>query len=248
MFLDQTSQDTIEEFWRSAGQDEAVPAQFERVVALALPIAVVKVPHLRLIDIEGWLQRRHIGFLFDTRTRAVRGCLVAYGGKGVVFIDACDPLNEQRLTLAHEVAHFMLDYSRPRSNAIAKLGSPVTPALDGLRPPTLDERVKAILTGVPLNLYWHLVERDSSGEAGNDIVWRIETRADKMAMALLAPPAQVLAQADLHAPAYQDRFESVLTVLSQVFDLPAPMARHYAHGLLEAVRKGPSWIESFRRR
>lgn len=248
MFLDQTSQDAIEEFWRNAGRHQEFPVQFERAIAFALPIAVVKVPHLRLIDIESWLQRRQTRFSFDTRTRAVRGCLVAYAGKGVIFIDACDPLNEQRLTLAHEVAHFMLDYSRPRSNAIAKLGSAVTAALDGLRPPTLDERVNAILTGVPLNLYWHLIERNSSGEAGNDIVWQIETRADKMAMVLLAPPAQVLARADLNAPAYEDRFESVLTVLTQVFDLPGPMAGQYAHGLLEAVRKGPSWIESFRRR
>ncbi|HZQ09243.1 MAG TPA: ImmA/IrrE family metallo-endopeptidase [Anaerolineae bacterium] len=35
----------------------------------------------------------------------------------MIFLDGSDPANEQRITVAHEIAHFLVDYQMPRARA-----------------------------------------------------------------------------------------------------------------------------------
>ncbi len=248
MWLDNASQEAIQLFWQRCGETEAFPRSLERSIALALPVTLIKLPRLKLHLVETWLTQRGVAFQFNCQSRAVRGCLVAFGGNGLIFIDGADPLDEQRFSVAHELAHFLLDYWLPRVRAISKFGTEIAAVFDGLRPPTVTERVHSLLASVPLGVYTCLLERDELQHNFNAGVWQIEDRADKIALALLAPPEIVLAQSNLSAPHFALRHESISAVLVQTFGLPAPLATAYGYVLLTASGRGPTWAETLRGR
>lgn len=248
MWLDQMSQNAIDEFWLRVGESEGFPRTLERAIALALPLTLVKLPRLRLWDIERYLQQRGISFQFDIATRPVRGCLIAYTGAGIIFVDGGDSANEQRVTVAHELAHFIVDYRIPRENAIQKIGARVVEVLDGKRAPLLKERVYGILNDAPIGTFLNLMERDALGDAVDVNIWKIEERADRIALALLAPPPEIFARVDLNAPRFEIRYTPMVQILQETFGLPEKMSRTYAWNLLDAIGKGPSWVEHFRSR
>src|SRR5581483_8908288 len=196
-----------------------------------------KLPHLELQGIEGWLTKRGPSFLFNCRSRAVRGCLIAYGGQGLIFIDENDPEDERRFTVAHEIGHFIADYLLVREDAIAKFGDPITEVFDGRRQPSVAERVHSLLAGAPLGVFTNLMERDQT--AGLEL-WEIEDRADRIAMALLAPPEEVLLQSDTSLSGFQWRLKAMVNILHEYFGLPAPVASPYAWSLLEDIGRGAS--------
>lgn len=246
MRLDGDSQAAIDLFWQQCGDVEPFPRSLERSLALALPVTLVKLPRLQLRTVEGWLQRRGVAFTFDCRSRAVRGCLVAFGGQGLIFIDGADPDDVLRFSLAHEIAHFLVDYWQPRRQAIEKFGDAIAEVIDGFRPPSAGERVQALLVGAPIGVHTDLLERDDEHGEASSGVWAIEDRADRIALALLAPPQAVLQQVDLSRPRFEQRQEGVTAVLCDRFGLPPAVARSYSWSLLAAIGKGPSWVESLR--
>lgn len=247
MWLDGASQAVVERFWQQGSGDEHYPRDIERAVPLALSVALVKLPSLELRGVEDWLSERGRAFRFNCRSRSVRGCLLAYGGRGFIFVDYADPEDERRFTVAHEAAHFLSDYLLLRERACAKFGPRIAEVFDGKRSPTVAERVGALLTDAPLGVYTKLMERDQAGSAGG-AVYRIEDRADRIALALLAPPEEVLAEADTSSPTFAARHQSVTRLLRERFGLPAPAAEVYARSLLESVGRGASWVESLRLR
>jgi Zn-dependent peptidase ImmA (M78 family) len=235
--------DAVEFFWRSAGELEDYPRSLERATALALPVALVKIPHLQLKAIETWLRRRQVFFSFNCQNRYVHGCLVAYGGNGIIFIDGGDLADQMRFTLAHEIAHFLLDYWMPRQKAIQSLGPSIAEVMDGLRIPSLDERVRSLLSSIPIGIHTDLLEREESGSDLNR-TWKVEDQADKVALALLAPPQDVLPLTDFIDSNFEHRRTSIMTILQDVFGLPEAVAKAYGLGLLSAIGKGPSWAET----
>jgi Zn-dependent peptidase ImmA (M78 family) len=246
MWLDNASESAVDLFWELCGEVEPFPRALERSVALALPVAVVKLPRLRLFAVESWINHRGIPFQFNCQSRMVRGCLVAFGGKGLVFVDSNDPEDEMRFTLAHEVAHFIVDYWRPRENAIKRFGNAIVEVLDGYRVPNVSERVHALLGSVPIGVHTDLMERNARSNAMNMDLWEIEDRADKIALALLAPPSMILSQVDLSVGVFAQRQKDVMTVLHGTFGLPEPVAKAYSWSLLTAIGKGPSWVEGIK--
>ncbi len=243
MWLDNDSSDAVTYFWQCAGEPENFPRSLERPLALALPVALVKMPRLSLREVETWLRLRGVPFSFQCESRAVRGCLVAFGGKGIVFVDGSDPSDELRFTIAHEIAHYLTDYWLPRQKAIEKLGMGITEVFDSLRPPTIDERLYAVLGSTKLGVFIDLMER---GPAAAEETWKAETRADKVALALLAPPDAVLKASDLGADRFAERLDSIVKTLTMSFGLPKPMAQFYSVELLNAMGKGRSWVEAIR--
>ncbi len=244
MWLDNASQDTVNLFWQRCGELEPFPRNLERSVALALPLTIVKLPKLKLHDVELWLRRRGTALYFGCQSRVVRGCLIAFGGCGFIFIDGADPDDERRFTLAHEIAHFMIDYWQPRENAISKLGNDIVEVIDGTRSPTVGERVHALLGSIPIGLHTDLMERGLQDEACE--VWAIENRADRIAVALLAPPKTVLSSVNLAAMVFEQRQAILKAALCDQFGLPESIATPYSRSLLTKIGKGPSWVESIR--
>ena len=89
-----------------------------------------------------------------------------------------------------------------------------------------------------------LMERDTN----SSYVWEIENRADKVALALLAPPKEILSRAELTAPQFEQRLLSMTSVLCTDFGLPVSVAKSYGRDLLMSVNQGPSWLETLRLR
>jgi hypothetical protein len=243
IWLDNESRDAVETFWRLSGDIEPFPRNLEFPLALALPVALVKLPRLHLESIERWLMSRGARFRFGCPSRQVRGCLLAHGGIGMIFIDGADSTEERRFTLAHEIAHFLIDYWNPRQKAILRFGEGILEALDGYRSLSLDERVHSILSGTRIGPYTRLIERDDLGLGSDGSIWIIENRADKIAVSLLAPVQEVIRRIDSLDSAFNKRKSNIVKILKQVFGLPEPVASAYAHSLLNAIAAGPSWLE-----
>jgi hypothetical protein len=244
MWLDSRGQEAVNLFWQRCGEIEPFPRNLERSIALALPVTLVKLPYPKLRHVERWLRCHGVTFQFNCQSRTVRGCLIAFGGEGFIFVDGADPDDERRFTLAHEIAHFIADYWQPRQKAIMRFGSTITEVLDGLRLPNVNERLFALLAGTPIGVHIDLMER---GNVEAEL-WEIESRADKIALALLAPPEAVLSEVDLSATRFDQRQATTAAVLRERFGLSASIAKSYGHSLLTAIGKGPSWVENIRLR
>jgi hypothetical protein len=229
--------DAANRFWAAAGPPPPFPRDLDDAVALALPVYQVVMPRLRLAGVEEWLVRRGRGHRFDEAERRLRGAVVAFGGHGFLFVDGADEPVERRFTLAHEVAHFLLDYQLPRDRAIALLGDGVIPVLDGLRPPTRTERIDAVLASCSTGLHVYLLDRlDASGR-----VARVEDRADRLACELLAPDDEL-------ARRFGDDPPDEPTLARHLVDelgLPPSVARSYAERWL-APRRPPSFSRGIR--
>jgi hypothetical protein len=230
-----------EQFWARAGQSGPFPRDLERAVnSIPLPLAIIKLPNLWLATIDDWLRRHGIPTISPVTDRALRGCTVAYAGKGMIFLDGSDEPKEFRFTLAHEVAHFLLDYLQNRESLISKFGREIVSVLDGLRPPTPEERIDAVLARRCLAIHTHFLDRDGDGMP--DRVAVVETRADRFALELLAPAGETFrfVNARLRRKPYATRVRSVTRALTTRFDLPHSVASGYAAYLCRSWFGGPS--------
>jgi hypothetical protein len=243
VWLGSANQEVVNRFWQQCGEAQPFPRDLERPVSLALPLTLIKLPHLKLHGIESWFEQRGASFRFNCRSRPVRGCLIAYGGQGLIFVDGADPDDERRFTIAHEIGHFMIDYSLAREKAIARFGEKILEVFDGLRRPTISERVHALLAGTVLGVYTNLMERRESSPLARSEVWDIEDSADRVALALLAPPEDVLSEAETSAASFERRQEIMISLLRERFGLPASVSITYGRSLLESIGRGSSWVE-----
>ena len=226
-------QTAADDFWQAAGEVEPFPRNLETPVLWALPLYIVKVPRLSLSELRKHLVDYGIGFKIGGSNRHLYGCLVAFAGKGVVMLDGSEPADELRLSLAHEVGHFIIDYAKPRDRAFRRLGPAIVNVLDGLRPLTPEERVDAVLSNVRIGIHTHLMDRTASGAIGCGRISGSEFRADRLAFELLAPEeAVVSAVSSLGVESSAtDHLLHIENVLIDVFGLPDMAARQYAHFL-----------------
>ena len=230
---------TAQEFWALArepggpGGDGALPRDIRIAITLALPLEVYPVATLRVGHVLDWTRRAGIIHRLRGRDRRLHGCLLAHHGKGTIFVDACDADQEQRFTLAHELAHFLLDYQLPRQLALDALGPAILPILDGERAPSIEQRLHAVMSGVHLGTLSHVMERPENGLPTN-LVLDIENRADRLALELLAPAEALLAlMGRREAPrGYEARLAYLAQALSQEYGLPAAVAAPYARYIL----------------
>lgn len=227
-----------DEFWGLAGAPPPYPRELGSVLSMALPIYRVVVPRLTPARVEAWLARRHRQIDFDTAPRSLRGCLVAFRGTGFIFVDGADDPAEQRFTLAHEIAHYLLDYRAPRQSTLRRLGPSILPVLDGERPAARHERIDAVLTSSRLGYYIHLFDR---GRA--DVMVDIsERRADDLAFELLAPSSDLVSRVHPDASA-----EQVAALLVAEFGFPQAAAETYARSWMSFNLPAPSTLRWLRR-
>jgi uncharacterized protein DUF955 len=173
-------------FWARVGRTEEFPRQLRGPIASTLPVAVISLPRLTLSAAASWLERRGATSFGYGSDRAIRGVLVAQRGHGFIFLDGTMEPDEERLTLAHETAHFLHHYQNPRLSAIGALGPEILPVLDGDRTPTVAEDFSSVLKGVALGCYQNALERPGNGLLGPRAL-QLETQADLIALQLLAP-------------------------------------------------------------
>jgi hypothetical protein len=224
-------------FWATAGGEEPFPRNLRRPIARGLPLGVVVMPRLRLLDINDWFSRNRLTAPCHSADRSLRACLVARADFGYVFLDGEDAEDEQRMSLAHEVAHFLRHYRQPRRKAALRLGEQVLEVFDGGRPPTLSEVFHSLVAGVAVGYHVHLMGRDANDEVNDAGVAAAELEADRLGYELLAPAAAVSLQVGA-VRGVPDR-DTTAAVLRGYFGLPATHAPLYAADLVPALSEDP---------
>jgi hypothetical protein len=177
-----------DDFWRETDLDTVFPRNVEQALALKFPVDVVKLSVVTIRTVTAWLKRRR--FLCDNLPESsadLMGCLYAEKGHGFIFLSGADPPDEQRFTVAHDAAHFLLDYWVPRQDVIAALGPNIEDVLDGMRAATLRERAAAILARVRIGAHWHLLPRNGTDPMADARIAHVEDRADALGLELVAP-------------------------------------------------------------
>jgi hypothetical protein len=221
-------------FWADAGgppldplrATQAFPRELSDAITWSLPIHVESLSSLSIAAVDAWLAARAVDLRLNLPDRPLRACVLVHDGDGLLFVDAADDPAEQRFSLAHEVAHYLVEYALPRGRARERLGPSVLPVLDGHRSPSRDERIGAILAGVRLSVCLHLMERTPDGHPPGREVTAAERRADDLAFELLAPVDAVRAR--LGPGAGRQAIESFLR---WTFGLPPIPASTYARQL-----------------
>ena len=229
-----------DEFWERAGLTGTLPRDLEGAVPLAAPVAVVRLGELRPLTVRRWCLRQGIRLPLDVRDRPLDGCVVAYRGRAVIFLEAGLAADQGRVILAHELGHFLADYEWPRRRVLLRLGPSVLPVLDGDRPPSGAEELAGVLAGVPLGAHAHFMERgfDPRSTAATA---RAERIASALACELLAPRRAVRGVAA--ARRLPDSPDSWVPLLRDEFGLPESWAAEYAARLLRRQTRGRTFTD-----
>jgi len=185
-------EDIAEEFWQETGYSRTFPRPIEQAVALKLPVMLVKLPDVTVRSVGAWLREHKHSCAFPTYENNLMGCLYAFKGFGYIFVCGSDEVEEQRFTVSHDTAHFIIDYWIPRCRVLEALGSSITAVLDGERLPRMEERASAILARVRLGAHWHLLPRRGREPGDDPHVARAEDRADELGLELVAPKRHVV--------------------------------------------------------
>lgn len=232
---------TADQFWAPFQGPPAPPRDLTMLISRPFPISIVTLSDLSTLQVERWFHRQHIPYRSLCQNRSLCGCIIAARGHGLIFLDADDSAAERRFTIAHEVAHFLLDYLTPRQQALAALGESIRAVLDGERPPSTDERIHAALSDISLGVYTDMMPRNAQGSIDQGSILRAEHQADRLALELLAPADDVIAA--LPASAFQlERVRSATDLLTTTYGLPRTVARTYA-AVLVPQRSQPSMSE-----
>lgn len=203
------------------------PRDLAEDIPLVLPLTVVPLPGLTPRKGLEWLvshKRAHGGLVGTSDLK--HGFTVAHAGVGVLFLNSTAPPDEQRFTLAHEVAHFVLDHLQPRLRALRARGESIRPVLNGEQEPTVAEQLFSVFERIPYRTQSNFMDRNDKGKPRTGQVMELEQRADRLAFELLAPRQELLPLLK-HA----GRKELEADLISR-FGLPVKEARTYGWWLL----------------
>jgi len=234
------------DFWVGTDWQDTFPRRIEQAAPLKLPLVIVKQTQTNAQAARNWLQQRGIVIRLPNDQRGLYGCLVAHRGYGFIFVSDSEGIEEQRLTIAHEVAHFLADYLLPRQRVLQALGAHMAEVLDGLRRPTQAERAAAILSHIRLGAHIHLLPRPGIDADDDWAVVHAEDRADRLALELVAPQACVRDVLDVLLNRQGLTADNVRATLAFHFGLPAyafnetmqRMVRRPLRSFVEDVRAG----------
>lgn len=233
-----------EAFWTESGMAPGYPRDIRRAVTLSQPISIVLVSALHVAGAEAWLRRQGITLEVDVFDRPLRACLVAHAGAGIIFLDGADPEDEQRYSIAHELAHFLVDYLAPRRATVTRLGEGIRDVLDGRRPARTEERIIALLTSVEVRPHVHLMSRSDDLAMSGDIV-QSESMADALALELIAPWDDV--SQDIVTLGITAEPLSITSLLTKRYGLPVLPAERYSERLCPTSQPTSPLLRHLRR-
>lgn len=229
------------EFWARAGAMSPPPRDPAEVISLVVPVSMVGIAHLDRTSVAAWMTRLRLPPLDLGPERALRGCLLAMHESAYLLYDSADPPAEQRMTLAHELGHFLIEVEEPRRQVRRALGEDALALLNGDRAATYTEQLDAVLSDISLDLHVQLMTRDDDGSIGCVRIAAAEDAADAFALELLAPQAEVWPLVrSVAAQPPQTAWALVSSRLIETHGLPAMVAGGYASRLLRAIAPDPS--------
>lgn len=230
------------EFWQKVPLSTTFPRDIEGTIATSTPLIIVILSELSFFKIADWFCRRNIMLQIGLEDRLLHGFIVLFKSSGFIFINGSDSYEERRMTAAHELAHYILDYQLHRQRAIDTLGPTIAEVIDGLRPATTSERLSGLLSSVSLKPYTHIVEAERGNEGFYD-VWKAENDADHLAVELLAPVEQIKSDVQQHGKridSYMALKAFIQNLLITKYGLPKGVANGYSGSVALHISGGPS--------
>ncbi|MBO0939429.1 ImmA/IrrE family metallo-endopeptidase [Fibrella sp. HMF5335] len=233
-------EETASNFWGPLLAYKVFPIDIDRVVAFSdLPIIIVQLSNLTIRGIQLWIVQNNYPVTFSAEDRLLHGFLLAYEGRGVIFVNGTDPPEERRYTVAHEVAHFLLDHQIPRQRMIRAFGQSIIEVLDGKRPPSLSERIQFVTTDLPSLFSAHHLDNSSLTAYDRHLVWQAEQRVDALATEILAPHKEVVRRLHLEDGAqWGPCLAPIRKLLSETFGLPQLVSQSYAKHIDKHITGG----------
>jgi hypothetical protein len=234
----------VQEFWNRVPSTFHSSYMLERIVPLALPVAVVAIPKLGVGRAKNWLADRGLELPLPVADRRLQGLLLSWRGLSLLMIDGGLDAAERRVTVGHEVGHVVLDYLARRAQVMRDAPT-LLGVIDGHRPLTTDERVHAALEGLPVGIQAHMLARDASGAAAVSVD-AAERDASAFALELLAPERDVVAmlrdRLQTHL-AFDEALDRAADLIRGEFELPPDEARARARGALAALGRRRGFFE-----
>jgi Zn-dependent peptidase ImmA (M78 family) len=226
-------------FWDAVGEEEGFPRELEDAIESAYPLTVKRLARLTLGSLREWLESLGIP-VNSSPDRPLCGFLAANRGSAILFVDANDAPDEQRYSLAHELAHFLRDVWRPRQRIGRVLGEAGKSVSDGCRPASQDERLAAALEGIDLAVHVHLLPRDADGRPATAVIADAEESADVLAFELLAPATHLAGRAVSWST------KELVNHLCIDYGMPRREAARYAERLRPPAPRPDAWLEALR--
>lgn len=237
-----------EGFWKPLLPFRTFPVDIERAIAFSnLPLHIDLIPGLEIDHVNQWIRVNQFPARIDKDNCALHGFLLARGGHGIIFVNGTDKREERRFSIAHELAHFLLDYQLPRINYLKLYGDSILEILDGKRLPTFEERLAFVVSELPTPIFAHALDNSRITSYERNQVWSAEWRTDTLAFELLAPFNIVISSLKKQKP--EKRFEPIFrqasNLLTTDFGLPSTLAGSYAKHLAKYLSGGITLAEEW---
>ena len=245
LFATSTIVSLAQDFWKEAqGIPIQYPCDLQRAVACALPVNVLSLSNLSVKGVRDYLFQNNIKIQFSDDNQALHGFLMAHRGLGLVFINGTDEKQERHFTLAHEIAHFILDYFEPRRKAIKMLGESIIQVIDGQRQPTVQERLDSIFYTISVQPFQHLLSKTNSSYHFAAQVGKAEDLADAFAFELIAPYQIVIQDVKAFGKlSFKDTCLLTDEILIKKYGLPSLVVPPYSRFLSELITGGETFAE-----
>ena len=233
-------------FWKRAGGRKALPANIEYAAKSALEVSIEEVDGLTVSKAISLFRGAERSNRADMSERRLRGCVSVTPKGAIIFVEERDDEAQRRFTVAHEVAHFILEVKSRRERAEARLGRGSVDVLNGLRNATRTELIDAWLHEVRLDPILHLMDRAPDGGHQCERTRDAECVADDLAVEMLAPRAEMAnAVLSLGSLGFSETLDKAGRIAERRFGLPKQIAERYAGRLVWQVKGGPSSAERF---
>lgn len=216
-------------FWEPIPHRNHFPRDLEQYLSIYYAASIESLPKLTVQRVQEWLSENGFPSTYSPNDRRLDGCIIAQKGHAILFLDDALPLDERRMIIAHETAHFWLDYELPRRRMKQRYGAAGMQILDKERPAHTVEVLLAAATSSPIEEFYHYHFKESKHET------EIEQRANTLACLLIAPSREVLARATKCRIARDDK-SKWLELLHQGFGMPENWARSYLPLLQRSIR------------
>lgn len=217
------------DFWISSRLELKFPRDIDRAICRALPICIIRLPQLTSRTASAWLAEHRLAISENSKELPLRGLMIARWGRGLIFVDGDDSEVEIRFSIAHELAHFLLEYWVPRQKILQSIGDRAIEFLEGYRVPYAEERLAGILRGVQWDEFRSSTARTSDGRFVTQAALDAEDLADQLALELLAPVTELSRRGYLVASTDTavEMADGAISACSTKFGLPKAVTHRY---------------------
>jgi hypothetical protein len=217
-------------FWKPIPERNYFPRDLEQYLPLHYQASIETLPGLTVQRVHEWLSAKGIASTNPSNKRRLDGSIIAQKGHAILFIDAALSLDARRMIVAHETAHYWIDYELPRRRMKLRYGNGGMQALDQERAPEIVEILMATAMGAPIQAFYHYQFKEHKQET------EVEQRANTLACLLIAPRREVLSRAKICRMSRDDE-SKWLELLHHGFGIPENWGRGYLPLLLRNFRE-----------